>query len=232
MEHKQNCLVCGENLKYFTAPQKLSCLICGNEFETTVVCQNGHYICDTCHAHRAVDLIGVVCTETASKNPFEIMQALMKQTAIHMHGPEHHTLVGAALLSAYRNCGGEIDLEKAIKEMQRRGQQVPGGVCGFWGCCGAAISTGIFISIITDATPLKQKEWQLSNLMTAQALQEIAVLGGPRCCKRDSFTAVREAVAFVKEYFDLQMELPEKICCAFSSFNEQCKRKACPYYPS
>ena len=32
----------------------------------------------------------------------------------HMHGPEHHALVGAALLTAYKNAGGDLDLESAL----------------------------------------------------------------------------------------------------------------------
>ena len=65
--------------------------------------------------------------------------------------------VEAALLTAYKNAGGELDLEKALTEMQNRGKQVPGGICGFWGSCGAAVSTGIFLSIITGSTPLSQE---------------------------------------------------------------------------
>lgn len=118
----------------------------------------------------------------------------------------------------------------ALDEMIRRGQQVPGGACGFWGCCGAAVSAGIFISIITQATPLKEQEWGLANLMTARALQAIGALGGPRCCKRNSFTAVKEAVQFVRQQFQIELELPEKIVCGFSPLNRQCKKEACPYY--
>ena len=57
-----------------------------------------------------------------------------------MHGPEHHIMVGAALLTAYKNAGGEIDLQQALVEMMSRGRSVPGGACGFWGACGAGIS--------------------------------------------------------------------------------------------
>ena len=63
-------------------------------------------------------------------------------------------MVGAALLTAYQNAGGKVDLEKSLLEVQRRGKGVPGGACGFWGACGAGISSGIFISIITASTPL------------------------------------------------------------------------------
>ena len=91
----------------------------------------------------------------------------------HMHGPEHHVLVGSALLTAYKNAGGDIDLSKALIEMQARGKKVPGGACGFWGACGAGISTGIYMSIATKATPLTVEPWSLSNRMTARALEAI-----------------------------------------------------------
>lgn len=66
--------------------------------------------------------------------------------------------------------------------------------------------------------------------MTSRALGAVAELGGPRCCKRDSFTAAKEAVVFVKEKLGVEMELPEKITCSFSGENQQCLRKHCPYY--
>ena len=63
-------------------------------------------------------------------------------------------MVGAALLTAYKNAGGNIELAKALTETKNRGQSVPGGACGFWGACGAGISSGMFISIISGSTPL------------------------------------------------------------------------------
>ena len=78
----------------------------------------------------------------------------MAQPAVHMHGPEHHILVGSAIISTFHNCGGDVDLNAALDEMKNRGEQAPGGICGFWGCCGAAVSCGMAISIITGATPL------------------------------------------------------------------------------
>lgn len=114
--------------------------------------------------------------------------------------------------------------------MKSRGGEYPGGACGLWGCCGAAVSAGIFMSIVTKATPLTGRSWKLSNLMTSRALGAIAELGGPRCCKRDSFTAAKEAVLFVKENLGVEMKLPAEIRCDFSSENKQCLRKHCPYH--
>ena len=66
--------------------------------------------------------------------------------------------------------------------------------------------------------------------MTSRALGAIAELGGPRCCKRNSFTAEKEAVEFVKETLGIEMEIPDKIECSFSDENQQCLKKYCPYH--
>ena len=176
-----NCLLCGTELEYFQTPRKMSCAYCGKEYETVTACKAGHFICDACHMEQGVTLILEQCKHTASRNPIAIMQQIMAQPQIYMHGPEHHVLVGAALLSAYAHSGGKLDLETVLPEMARRGKQIPGGACGYWGCCGAGVSAGIFVSLITEATPLHMKEWGLANQMTARALNAIGELGGPRC---------------------------------------------------
>lgn len=137
-------------------------------------------------------------------------------------------MVGAALLTAYQNAGGKVDLEKSLLEMQRRGKGVPGGACGFWGACGAGISSGIFISIITASTPLMEEPFGLSNKMTARALHAIGEVGGPRCCKRDSYLSILQAIDFVKEHMGIQME-KQDILCGFSAKNNQCIGKRCPF---
>ena len=112
--------------------------------------------------------------------------------------------------------------------MKSRGQDVPGGACGFWGVCGAGISSGIFLSIITGSTPLAREAFGLSNRMTARSLEAIGKVGGPRCCKRDSYLSILAAIDFVKEQFGVEMEKPEVIC-GFSGQNRQCLGKGCPF---
>ncbi|MCQ2415867.1 MAG: DUF5714 domain-containing protein, partial [Lachnospiraceae bacterium] len=56
----------------------------------------------------------------------------------------------------------------------------------------------------------------------------IGSVGGPRCCKRDSYLSILSAIDFVKEHFDIEMEKPE-IVCGFSSKNNQCLGKRCPF---
>ena len=224
------CLICGQPIQYFEKAQEMECVICHQKFISHASCEEGHYVCDECHASKGVEIILQGCLNSTSRNPVLMMQELMENPYIYMHGPEHHILVGAALLTAYHNSGGETEIEKALEEMKSRGSEYPGGSCGLWGCCGAAVSTGMFMSIITKATPLTGKSWRLSNQMTSRALKAIADLGGPRCCKRNSFTAAKEAAEFVKENFQIEMELPEKIECEFSSENQQCLKAHCPYF--
>ena len=147
----------------------------------------------------------------------------------HMHGPEHHVMVGAALLTAYCNSGAELNRMKALHEMYSRGKKVPGGVCGFWGACGAGISAGQFVSIATASTPLAEEPWGLSNRMTARALESIGNHGGPRCCKRDSYLAVLAAIDFAAEYLHIQMEKSVPVCTR-SHLNRQCLGGKCPFW--
>lgn len=137
-------------------------------------------------------------------------------------------MAGMALLTAYKNSGGNLDLRKALIEMNSRGRSVPGGACGFWGACGAGISTGMFISIVTGSTPLGEDNFGLSHKMTARALEAIGEIGGPRCCKRDSYLSILQAVDFVRENLGVHMEQP-KILCSYSSRNNQCIGKRCPF---
>lgn len=179
------------------------------------------------------DPIVALCLAETSRNPIEILEKLMSQPDCPMHGPTHHVLVGAALLTAYNNClpdSAKLDMEEALAEVKRRGEQVPGGACGYMGACGASISTGIFMSIVTRNTPFSTDTWRLCNLCTARALEQVAENGGPRCCKRDSYLSVLTAIDFVKEHLGVEMEKPE-VRCSRSQINEQCIGKKCPFSP-
>jgi len=176
-----------------------------------------------------MDSIFGLCHEETSRDPIAILEKMMSMPFCHMHGPEHHVMVGAALLTAYKNAGGNVDFAKALPEMYRRGKAVPGGVCGFWGACGAGISAGQFVSIVTDSTPLAKEPWRLSNRMTAKALESIGQNGGPRCCKRDSYLSILAAIDYVAENLDVHMEKSMPVCTR-SRMNNQCIGTRCPFF--
>lgn len=229
MIHSEECLICGAPLEYLEEPIEMECSICHQRFTNTVRCQNGHYVCDECHASGIDNIVGICLSETSS-NPIEIIEKMMTHPTCHMHGPEHHVMVGAALITAYHNAGGTVDMAWALSEMIRRGKQVPGGACGNWGACGAGISSGIFISIITKSNPLASESWGWSNLMTSRALASIAETGGPRCCKRDSYKAILAAIDFVADKLGIKMQAPTQHSCTRSRYNNQCLRSRCPFF--
>ena len=231
MKRIESCLICGEDLEYFQTEREMECSSCHRKFMSKSACKNGHYVCDECHSATAIKNIVETCAHSDSKNPVEIAFLLMNDPYVYMYGPESHVLVGCALLTAYKNAGGNIELGSSLREMVARGRKVPGGVCGFWGCCGAAISAGMFYSIASGATPLTKDSWGKANLMTSNALNAIGTIGGPRCCKRNAFLAIRQAVAFTAEHLGVRMEMPERIICTFSLKNKQCIGTRCPFNP-
>ena len=209
---KEECLICKAPLEYLQEDIEMECELCHKKEKSKTRCINGHYVCNECHMQ------GIAV----------ILNKMMEQPFCHMHGPEHHIMVGMALLTAYKNSGGELELKNALVEMNSRGRSVPGGACGFWGACGAGISAGMFISIVTGSTPLGKENFGLSHKMTASALNAIGEIGGPRCCKRDSYLSILKAVDFVKENLGISMER-SKIRCSFRSQNNQCIGKRCPF---
>ena len=231
MRQKTGCLICGERLVYSVKNRDLKCYYCGKKHPSKAACGKGHFVCDDCHGRPAAELIEKFCIISESNDPIRMAIALMKNARVAMHGPEHHFLVPAVLLSAHYNASGRPN-EKAskIREAKLRSGDILGGFCGFHGNCGAAVGTGIFVSLVTGATPLSKYEWKLANLMTAQSLKAIALRGGPRCCKRDSFIAISEAVKFVRKNLKSDMKAPRGIRCEFSALNRECLGRKCPFH--
>lgn len=224
---KEECMICKALLEYLQQDEMMECAICHKQELSKTRCIKGHYVCSDCHTQGLDSIFGICLSET-STDPIGIIRKLMAMPFCHMHGPEHHVMVGAALLTAYRNAGGMIDLAEALKEMYSRGKAVPGGACGFWGACGAGISAGQFMAIATASTPLAVEPWGLSNRMTATALDSIGSVGGPRCCKRDSWLAILAAIGFTREHLGVEMKKTIPVC-DYSRKNNQCIGKRCPF---
>lgn len=228
MSMHEECLICKAPLEYLNSGVEMQCAICEKKQVSKTRCVEGHFVCDKCHTD-GIDAIFGVCLSTQSKDPVSILNRLMALPFCHMHGPEHHIMVGAALLTAYKNCGGDIDLANALIEMKSRGESVPGGACGFWGACGAGISSGMFVSVVTGATPLAEQSFGLAHKMTAKSLSAIGDIGGPRCCKRDSYLSVLAAAEFTRENLGIEMNCSKPICGYFTK-NNQCIGSRCPFH--
>jgi hypothetical protein len=232
VDHKTGCLVCGKQLSYMESASSAGCAYRGAVRQTNATCIDGHYVCDSCHSASAKDLIERYCINTSSTDPIAQALLLMKNPAVKMHGPEHHFVVPAVLLASYFNQKGLPAEEKAnsIREARRRSEDVKGGFRGFHGACGAAIGTGIFVSIMTKATPLSAVEWRLSNRMTAESLGKIAEHDGPRCCKRNLFLSIVNAVGFLAREFGVETSTNRRPICTFGARNKECHHESCPFF--
>jgi len=235
-DKKEKCLICGGKHIYSNKAVGAKCLFCGESFYTHLVCENGHYVCEECHTERAVEMITSICKKTKKKEAINIAFELLMNKWVRMHAPEHAYLVAAVLLTAYKNRGyGQMTANWSfaanLEEARIRTMKIPQDACGYWGCCGEAISCGIFASLTLKASPMSVRERGTANLICAKALEEISHYGGPRCSKRDAFIAILTTSQFTEEYWQMPLTDFNGIECLFYSKNTDCITERCPFYP-
>lgn len=206
---KEECLICKAPLEYLQEDMEMECELCHKKEKSKTRCIHGHYVCNECHMQGIDSLVGL-CMEETSKNPVVILNQMMRMPFCHMHGPEHHIMVGMALLTAYKNSGGELELKKALVEMNNRGRSVPGGACGFWGACGAGLSAGMFVSIITGSTPLGQENlgicMEQPKIRCSYGSQNNQCIG-----KRCPFCKKRKKIAFICVHNSCRSQIAEAL---------------------
>lgn len=224
---KSGCLVCGKPIVIQDKESEHHCSICGKSFISSTICSEGHYVCDVCHTNSQefVELL----LNSKETNPMILFSQIENLDSVHMHGPEHHSIIPCILLTAYKNCGGDIDLLSAIETALERGKQVPGGICGFWGTCGAAVGAGIYASIVTNSSPLNSESWHKPQKLVSRTLDRIGQKNTLRCCKRTCRHAILESIEWTKEYLGIEFEKSE-FFCTLSYNNEECLHENCPFY--
>jgi len=228
---RTGCLICSNKLIYLNNSEGLACYYCNEIFDNNVKCINGHYVCKKCQGLSAYDLIETYCIKSKLEDPFELATILMRNPKFKIRGPEHHFLVPAVLLASFYNPKKAYDdKENSMRQARKRAEQISEDFCNSHGNCGAAVGTGIFISLITSTTTLSKYECKLSNLMTSKCLYYIGTYGGPQCCKQNTFLSIKEATNFLEEIFGTRMNIPDSPVCEFSKSNTECKKNECPFF--
>lgn len=181
-------------------------------------------------AEKAALIIRDIRKETGI-NPMQVFKNIAAKDYISIHGPEHHILDGASILVAYKNAGGNIDLDAALEKMMHEGLRMPGAMCGLWGVCGAITSVGAALSIIDGTGPLSADgTWGDHMQFTSAAICQLGKINGPRCCKRDAMVAFQNGIAYVNTHYGVELE-SEEIRCGYSDRNAQCIGTRCPFFP-
>lgn len=225
------CMVCGKPLVYEKESRTHTCAVCGRSFDSNCACEDGHFVCDSCHGAASIAFFAPFLLSSGEKDPLKLFEQVIDLPQVHMHGPEHHAIVPCVLLTAYRNNGGELELNAALGEAVRRAKQVPGGSCGYGGVCGAAAGAGIYMSVLLGSSPVHPEAWPIPMRLTADCLNAIAEVGGVRCCKRTGRLAITQAAAFTATWLGVEMPL-EKPVCRFYQENRECLGRDCPYFPT
>jgi len=230
-KYKSGCLICGAEILYLEKNQRMRCHYCQNEYEANSLCLNNHYVCDRCHVQDSLELIRKTAIEASHSDMITLLKAIRKHPIFPMHGPDHHPLVPAIILSVYKNLGGDVSDQDILTGIDR-GNTIPGAACSFLGVDGAAIGVGIAFSIIVNANPYKGKERQLVQKVAKEVLEEIARYEAPRCCRRECWTALRVASRLSESYLPIRLPAEEDFICTQSHLNKECIGRKCPLYPS
>ena len=223
------CSICNSIILYKEDCFSAKCEVCGKEEETYIICLNNHYLCKECAAKDVMDKLYAILPEIDLKNPLDIAEKIISKCGISGHTP--HPITAAAFLSAIKNVTGYITDEDVLEGVSRA-YDIPGGWCGYYGACGAAVALGASFSVLLNATPNSDKERSIANRVTAAGLLEVAALGGPHCCVASIRTVLEQGVTIAKKYIGI--EFPERQThykkCWTAAFQPNCKKEKCRFY--
>jgi hypothetical protein len=222
--------VCAAPLAYQVEEIPARCHFCQAALPAYAVCEQGHFVCDACHTTDSLAAILHLCNTTPETDLIALLDMIRRHPAITRHGPEHHILVPAVILTAYRNLGGEVTPEM-FRTALARGQAVPGGTCGFWGVCGAAVGVGIAFSLLLEANPMKPTERRQVQGAVQAVLGDLASLDAARCCQRECWLALRRAAALSRELISIPLEAAYPLVCRQAGERHDCLQAACPLWP-
>jgi hypothetical protein len=218
--------VCGYELEQVNVVA--ACTFCGHETPAQYLCAARHHICEECQLADWPQVVERACEGSRETDPAVIANLIMKHPMSVMHSPQHHILVTPVVLAALRNSGQYPLKPGRLASAIERTRGIPLGSCGTRGECGAAISVGALVSILTGATFQKDRERSLALQASAETLLAIAQAGGPRCCKQSVSLALKTSSIFLKR--ELNLDLSVEPHCDFAARNEECKHERCQYY--
>jgi len=227
--HAQDCMVCGAPLIYLDREAELNCHYCGQARRANAHCEEGHFVCDACHAGDHLSFIKDFCRSTTAVDPVFIFSEMRRSHLFPLHGPEHHALVPAAFLAAYRNRFGEPP-QPRVEAAIDRGAALPGGTCAYWGGCAAALGIGIAYATILRATPLSHGPRGVVQTVVSHLLAEMGKFGSPRCCRRESLLALKLGCELSARYLPHALNCEAPPTCGQMALNHECIGTECPFH--
>lgn len=174
--------------------------------------------------HKLID----ICMASDSCDAVFLAEQLMEESSVRMHGPEHHFLVAAAILSAYCNQYCVDEKYRFLKMAAVRTVKIPVATCALYGTCGAMMGAGAAVSILLKANPFAKEPLVIVNRVTASIQKELASYSGIRCCKRAVWASVKGAVRGLNESGASNLPCQE-VRCSYAGTHDACIGNRCNY---
>ncbi|MBS3761688.1 MAG: methyltransferase domain-containing protein [Planctomycetes bacterium] len=223
------CMVCGAPLEYLDRNRDEECYFCGETHPANAVCEGDHFVCDSCHREDALKVIERICLRSDETDLIVLFKKIRRHSALPVHGPEHHSLVPAVIVTAFRNAGGRID-DGDIRTAVERGATIAGGACAFLGACGGATGAAAGMAIILGANPVKGTERQLVQRITMQLLEKISDFEAARCCQRDCWLSLQRVAEISEQMLPLGLTAEAPLECEQYRQNKECIGRKCPLW--
>ena len=227
--HRSGCMVCGSDLIYTNISTNATCSYCQKELSANSVCAEGHFVCDQCHSAHALNIIEKACIESRETDMLSLFSLIRSHPSVPVHGPEHHAIVPAVVITAYINSGGKLPREIIATAIQR-GIQIAGGSCAFTGICGAATGVGVAFSLILDATPLKGTGRMLVQSAVTEVMKRLCTIEAARCCRRDCIVALQCAAEISEKFISVKLQAENIRSCTQVAKNHECIGSLCSCY--
>jgi hypothetical protein len=226
-----DCILCGDKVSTLKEPIETHCDFCGKTKLTSHECESSHFLCDDCYNIPVTEYIKSTCLNYKGTDPIALAVEIMNSPVIKMHGSEHHFIVPAVLLTCINNTKENPENLKSKLDVaeERAAAETPDKCTHSLGTCGAAIGTGVFLSMFLNRDHIHDDAWSLSNHIIADSLKKIAEHGGPRCCKRDTYFSLLTAIDYLNDHFAYSFNKSEAKC-TFSLRNKSCGLEECIFY--
>ena len=223
------CMVCGAPLVYLKNNDIKACSYCSEAMPVNAVCENGHFVCDACHGVDALSFAESFLTATQAIDLIGALNTIRSHPSFKLHGPEHHFAIAGVIPAVYKNLGGKISNKEILTAIER-GKQLPGGVCGFWGGCGAALGAGIGFGVILDSNPFKPGKRQIVQRIISEITGELSKVKAARCCQRECWISLIKASEISEKYLDIKLLANDSVICTQMDQNKECVKAGCPFY--
>lgn len=230
IENENYCIVCGNELIHLVNSVSAVCSFCEKTFSADFACNENHYVCNDCLHLEPKEIVKIVCLRSTKTDPIDLAKEIMASPAIKMHGPEHHFITPAVLLTTVANyTNSRSGLEERIQRAEELATKFAPNCSWHLGTCGAALGASIFLIVWNNLEPNNEASWDEGNYIVSNSLKRIAELGSPRCCKRDTYIAIEEATEYLRKKYGINLPVSEAKC-DFSLRNRTCKHEDCIFF--